>query len=137
MRQVLPFDWFTEFFCLFPSLARLYSAAASPSERLRSDGSLAKNNSCTQFAREDVGLWPFYNSYVIKRKLFTTKFSQTILRNHLGFIQHLQLNYVSCKVKVDSLTFINFQENYQTAEIYFHSSHVTPLNKTVSNYCVN
>ena len=30
-----------EFFCLQPSLARLYSAAASPSERLRSDGSLA------------------------------------------------------------------------------------------------
>ena len=30
-----------EFFCLLPSLARLYSAAASPSERLRSDGSLA------------------------------------------------------------------------------------------------
>ena len=32
-----------EFFCLQPSLARLYSAAASPSERLRSDGSLAIN----------------------------------------------------------------------------------------------
>ena len=30
-----------EFFCLQPSLARLYSAAASPSERLRSDGSLS------------------------------------------------------------------------------------------------
>ena len=30
-----------EFFCLQPSLAGLYSAAASPSERLRSDGSLA------------------------------------------------------------------------------------------------
>ena len=30
-----------DFFCLLPSLARLYSAAASPSERLRSDGSLA------------------------------------------------------------------------------------------------
>ena len=32
-----------EFFCLLPSLARLYSAAASPSERFRSDGSLAMN----------------------------------------------------------------------------------------------
>ena len=30
-----------EFFCLLPSLTRLYSAAASPSERLRPDGSLA------------------------------------------------------------------------------------------------
>ena len=30
-----------EFCCLQPSLARLHSAAASPSERLRSDGSLA------------------------------------------------------------------------------------------------
>ena len=30
-----------EFLCLLPSLTRLYSAAASPSERLRSDGSLA------------------------------------------------------------------------------------------------
>ena len=37
---------------------------------------------------------------------------------------------------VDSLTFINFQENYQTTEIYFYSYHVTPLNKTISNYCV-
>ena len=25
---------------------------------------------------EDVGLWPFYNSYVKERTLFTTKFSQ-------------------------------------------------------------
>ena len=32
-----------EFFCLLPCLARLYSAAASPSERFRSDGSLAMN----------------------------------------------------------------------------------------------
>ena len=38
----LKLDW--EFFCLQPSLARLYSAAAPPSERLRrSDGSLAIN----------------------------------------------------------------------------------------------
>ena len=44
-----------------------------------------KNNSCTQFARENVGLWIFYNSYVKKLKLFNRKFSQTILRNHLGF----------------------------------------------------
>ena len=35
------FELDREFFCLLPSLARLYSAAASPSERLRSDGSLA------------------------------------------------------------------------------------------------
>ena len=35
---------------------------------------------------------------------------------------------------VDSLTFINFQENYQTAEVYFYSYRITPLNKTVSNY---
>ena len=33
-----------ESFCQQPSLARLYSAAASPSERLRSDGSLAINS---------------------------------------------------------------------------------------------
>ena len=45
-----------------------------------------------------------------------------------ALLQHLQLNYVSCKVKVDSLTFINFQENYQTAEIYFYLYH---------DYCVN
>ena len=31
----------------------------------------------------------------------------------------------------------NFQENYQTAEIYFYLYHVNPLNITVSNYCVN
>ena len=37
---------------------------------------------------------------------------------------YLQLNYASSNVKVDSLTFISFQENYQTAEIYFYSYHV-------------
>ena len=37
-----------------------------------------------------------------------------------------------------SLTFINLQENYQTAEIYFYSYHVyIPLNKTIWNYFVN
>ena len=52
-------------------------------------------------------------------------------------LQHLPLNYASCNVKVDSPTFINFQENYQTAEIYFYSYHVIPLNKTPSNHCFN
>ena len=47
---------------------------------------------------------------------------------------YLQLNYASSNVKkVDSLTFISFQENYQIAEIYFYSYHVIPLNKTISN----
>ena len=73
-----------------------------------------------------------------KRKLFTTKFSQTILREiSSASLQRLQLNYASFNVKVDSLTFINFQENYQTAEIYFYSYHVIPLNKTICNYFVN
>ena len=45
-----------------------------------------KNNSCTQFERKDVGLWPFYNPYVKKRELLTGKFSQMIVRNHFGFI---------------------------------------------------
>ena len=71
-----------------------------------------KNNACTQFALEDVGLWPFYNSYVKKTQIVYYKISQTILRTHLGFIT-------------------------TSAEIYFCSYHVTPLNKTVSNYCVN
>ena len=62
-----------------------------------------KNNSCTQFAREDVGLWPFYNSYVKKRKLFTRKFSQTILKNQFGFITTSAINYASCNVKVDTV----------------------------------
>ena len=44
------------------------------------------------------------------------------------------LNYISCNVKVD-ITFINLQENYQTAEIYIYLYNVTPLNKTVSNSC--
>ena len=44
---------------------------------------------------------------------------------------YLQLNYASSNVKVDSLTFISFQENYQTAEIYFYSYHVIPLYKTI------
>ena len=90
-----------------------------------------------EVAHEDVGLWPFYKSYVKKRQLFTTKFSQRFQEITSSSLQHLQLNYVSCNLKVDSLTFIKFQENCQTAEIYFCSYHVTPLNKTVSNYCVN
>ena len=95
-------------------------------------------NSWTQFAREDVGLWPFYNTYVKKRQIvllqnFLKRFSEITS----ALLQHLQLNYVSCNVKVDSLTFINFQENYRTAEIYVYLYHVTPLNKTVSKYCVN
>ena len=36
-----------EFFCILPSLARLYSAAASPSSRLRSDGSLVISKTTT------------------------------------------------------------------------------------------
>ena len=32
---------------------------------------------------------------------------------------YLQLHYASSNVKVDSQTFISFQENYQTTEIYF------------------
>ena len=61
----------------------------------------------------------------------------TIRTSSSRLLQHRQLNYASCNVKVDSPTFINFQENYQTAEIYFYLYHVTPLNTTVSNYCVN
>ena len=80
VRLVLPFDWSTwsqgnlhffqldrEFFCLLPSLARLYSAAASPSERLRSDGSLAISNNgglgneivikCLQCNDSNQGTW--------------------------------------------------------------------------------
>ena len=41
-------------------------------------------------------------------------------------LQHLQLNYASCNVKVDSLTFISLQQNYQIAKIYHY--HVIPLN---------
>ena len=55
-----------------------------------------------------------------KRELLPRKFSQMIVRITSASLQHLQLNYASCNVKVDSLTFINFPENYQTAEIYTH-----------------
>ena len=93
-----------------------------------------KNNSCTQFACEDVGLWHLLQFGRKKEaNCFTTKFSQAILRNHLGVIRLIDND----KCKVDSFTFINFQENYQTAEIYFYLYHVTPLNTTVSYYCVN
>ena len=51
---------------------------------------------------------PFTIRTLKKRKLFTTKFSQRFEEITLASLQHLQLNYVSCNVKVDSLTFINF-----------------------------
>ena len=93
-----------------------------------------KNNSCTQFAGEDVGLWPFYNSYVKKRKLFTRK----IFKLSNGFIttSAIKLCFMQ-RQGLYSLTFINFQENYQTAEISFYSYHVIPLYKTICNYFVN
>ena len=103
--------------------------------RLSSSKQNYKNNSCTQFAREDVDLWPFYNSHVQKRKLFTRKSFQTILKNQLGFITTSAIKL--CFMQREgcySLTFINFQENYQTAEISFHSYRVIPLYKTICNY---
>ena len=36
-----------------------------------------KNDSCTQFAHEDVGLWPSYNSYVKKKN------ANCLLQNYL------------------------------------------------------
>ena len=81
---------------------------------------------------------PFTISYVKKRQIVLLQnFLKRFQEITSALLQHLQLNYVSCNVKVDSLTFIDFQENYQTAEIYFYLYHVTPLNITVSNYCVN
>ena len=68
-----------------------------------------------------------------KGKLFTRKFAQNDFKNAL---QYLHLNYASCNVKFDSLTFIYFQENYQTAKIYFYLYHVIPLDETISNYFV-
>ena len=82
-------------------------------------------------AREDVGLCLFYSLYVKERKLFTKKIAQTILRNYL-LSKHLQLNYASCLTSLTSKKIIKL-----TAEIYFHSSHVIPLNETISNYFVN
>ena len=37
-----------------------------------------------------------------------------------------QFNHASCNAKVDSLPSIYFQENYETAKIYFCSYHVIP-----------
>ena len=52
-------------------------------------------------------------------KFFTAKFSQTILRNHPGFIITLQLNYVSCNVKVDNLTIFNICETVFNSDNLF------------------
>ena len=81
-----------------------------------------------------------------KANCFTTKFSQTILRNHLGFIitsaikvclkvkneketgiiselfhiLHI-IKYVSCNVKVDNLTFINICDTvFNTDNLFRH-----------------
>ena len=74
----------------------------------------------------DFGLLQFV------RKLFTRKFSQTILKNQLGFITTSAIKL--CFMQRQgwySLTFINFQENYQIVKIYFYSYHVIPLYKTI------
>ena len=57
-----------EFFCLQPSLARLYSAAASPSERLRSDGSLAIISSLCQLPPILLTYWVISNCYLKEKK---------------------------------------------------------------------
>ena len=106
-----------------------------------------------QFARKSVGLCPFRGSYVREFEL-----SHSNPRNRIIKITHAHnlhgrcwtlflLQFVpkttqivhktilknSSNVKVDSLTFISFQENYQTGEIYVYSYHVFPLNKAISN----
>ena len=43
------------------------------------------DHSIIQFAREDVGLCSFYDSYLKQLKLFSRKLPKTILKNHLGF----------------------------------------------------
>ena len=70
--------------------------------------------------------------------MFTRKFSQTIFKNQLGFLTTSAIKL--CFMQLQgwySLTFINFQENYQIVEIYFYSYQVIPLYKTISNYFVN
>ena len=59
-----------EFLCLQPSLARLYSAAAWPSERLRSDGPLAVINICYAF-------------HSVSRLLIPTKDVKIVKMHHL------------------------------------------------------
>ena len=75
----------------------------------------------------------------LQLELFTRKFAQTILKKTPRRYNICNsVNYASCNVKVNGLTFIYFPENYQTAEIYFYSYHViSPPNKTISNYFVN
>ena len=80
--------------------------------------------------------WRCWTLSLLQFELSTRKIAQTILRKHLGFTTST-INHASCNVKVDSLTFIYFPENYQTAEIYFYSYHVIPLNNTISSYFVN
>ena len=79
-----------------------------------------------------------HNLHVKKSKLFTRKFSQPILKNQLGFITTSAIK-LCFKQRQGwySLTFINFQENYQTAEIYFHSYHVIPFYQTICYHFVN
>ena len=55
-----------------------------------------KNNSCTQFAHRMLVFGPLTIPTKKKRKLFTTKLSQTILRNHLGFITTSAINIKLC-----------------------------------------
>ena len=79
-----------------------------------------------------------HNLHVKKSKLFTRKFSQPILKNQLGFITTSAIK-LCFKQRQGwySLTFINFQENYQTVEIYFHSYHVIPFYQTICYHFVN
>ena len=77
---------------------------------------------------------PFTIRRFKKRKLFTKKFFQTIFRNHLeASLQHLQLNYASCNVMIDSLTFTNFQENYQLPK--YISTHIMLLH-SIKQYLI-
>ena len=71
--------------------------------------------------------WPLALLQFLRKKtqIVYYKIFSTILRNYLGFITTSAINYVSCNVKVDSLTFINFQENYQTAK--YSSAHIMLL----------
>ena len=66
----------------------------------------------------------FYNSQTQtrKRKLLTTKSFERFSEITLASLQHLQLNYASCNVMIDGLTFTNkLPKNISTHIILLHS----------------
>ena len=80
-------------------------------------------------------MWNFgpFTICTLTKNCLLENFSNDFQNHQEASLQHLQLNYASCNVMIDSLTFINFQENYQLTK--YISTHIMLLH-SIKQYLI-